>query len=421
MKYFELINLEKLDFKKFKKITPEVFKKTIVLAKKLKGKKIIHINSTSVGGGVAEILKSQVPLENSLGLESFWYVLKAPSSFFKITKKTHNLLQGEKGDLTESEKRYYLDFLFKKVSFDFYEIIKSINPDILIIHDPQPLPLIKFVPSNIKTILRIHIDLSSPNKNTISFLKPFIEKYHKIIFSHKDYRFNLFSPKKIRIIHPAIDPFSEKNRFLKITQAKEILAFLGINPEKPILTQVARFDPWKDPFSTLKAYYLAKNKYPQLQLVFASIHQAKDDPQAKEVFKKIKKHAQGDPDIFLFSEPEQIKEISNDLFVNALNTASTIFIHKSIKEGFGLAITEAMWKKKPVIGGKTKGISLQITHKKNGFLVKDYKEASFWIEKLLKNKSLRKKIGEAAWQTVKSKFLISRLIFDHLKLYSEFF
>ena len=119
MKYFELINLEKLDFKKFKKITPEVFKKTIVLAKKLKGKKIVNINSTSVGGGVAEILKSQVPLENSLGLKSFWYVLKAPSSFFKITKKIHNLLQGEKGDLTESEKRYYLDFLFKKVSFDF--------------------------------------------------------------------------------------------------------------------------------------------------------------------------------------------------------------------------------------------------------------------------------------------------------------
>ena len=199
------------------------------------------------------------------------------------------------------------------------------------------------------------------------------------------------------------------------------MAFLGINPEKPILSQIARFDPWKDPLSTLKAYYLAKNKYPQIQLVLTSIHQAKDDPQAKEMFKKIKKHAKGDPDIFLFSKPEQIREISNDLFINALNTATTIFIHKSIKEGFGLAITEAMWKKKPVIGGKTKGNSLQITHKKNGFLAKDYKEISFWIKELLKNKSLRKKIGEAAHQTVRSKFLISRLVFNHLKLYSEFF
>ncbi len=421
MKYFELINLEKLDFKKFKKVTPKVFKETIVLTKKLKNKKIVNINSTNLGGGVAEILKSQIPLENSLGLKSFWYVLKAPTNFFKITKKIHNLLQGEEGKLTELEKKYYLDFLFKKVSSDFYKIIKSINPDILIIHDPQPLPLIKFISSNIKTISRIHIDLSSPNKNTIFFLKPFIEKYHQIIFSHKDYKSNLFSPKKIRIVHPAIDPFSEKNRFLKTTQAKEILAFLGINPEKPILSQIARFDPWKDPLSTLKAYYLAKNKYPQIQLVLASIHQAKDDPQAKEMFKKIKKHAKGDPDIFLFSKPEQIREISNDLFVNALNTATTIFIHKSIKEGFGLAVTEAMWKKKPVIGGKTKGISLQITHKKNGFLAKDYKEISFWIKELLKNKSLRKKIGEAAHQTVKSKFLISQLIFNHLKLYSEFF
>ena len=156
-----------------------------------------------------------------------------------------------------------------------------------------------------------------------------------------------------------------------------------------------------------------------MQLVLVGIPQPKDDPQAQEVFEKVKKHAKGDPDVYLFSEIKQLKTISPDLFINALNTASTIFMHKSIKEGFGLAITEAMWKKKPVIGGKTKGIELQITHKKNGFLVENAQEAAFWIEKLLKDKNLRKKIGKRAYKTVKSKFLISRLVLDHLKLYQE--
>ena len=419
MKYFKEQKLEKIDFERFKKITPKEFKEAKLLAKKLKGIRILNINSTSLGGGVAEILKSQLPLENCLGIEASWYVLKAPIKFFKITKKIHNLLQGEKGSLKESEKSFYLGFLFKKVAPDFKKLLFKIKPHILIIHDPQPLPLINFVPPSIKTILRIHIDLSEPNKETAFFLKPFIEKYQKVIFSHKDYRFNLLPQEKIKIIFPAIDPFSEKNRFLKISQAKEILAFLGIHPEKPILLQVARFDPWKDHLSTLKAYYLAKNHFPKLQLVLVGIPQPKDDPQAQEVFEKIKKHAKGDPDVYLFSDIKQIKTISPDLFINALNTASTVFMHKSIKEGFGLAITEAMWKKKPVIGGKTKGIELQIIHKKNGFLVENAEEAAFWIEKLLKDKNLRKKIGKRAYETVKSKFLISRLVLDHLKLYQE--
>ena len=419
MKYFKEQKLEKIDFERFKKITPREFKEAKFLAKKLQGIKILNINSTSLGGGVAEILKSQLPLENSLKINSFWYVLKAPTEFFKITKKIHNFLQGEKGSLKESEKNFYLEFLFKKAGPDFKKLLFKIKPHILIIHDPQPLPLINFVPPSIKTILRIHIDLSEPNKETAFFLKPFIEKYQKVIFSHKDYRFNLLPQEKIKIIFPAIDPFSEKNRFLKISQAKEILAFLGIHPEKPILLQVARFDPWKDHLSTLKAYYLAKNHFPKLQLVLVGIPQPKDDPQAQEVFEKIKKHAKGDPDVYLFSDIKQIKTISPDLFINALNTASTVFMHKSIKEGFGLAITEAMWKKKPVIGGKTKGIELQIIHKKNGFLVENAEEAAFWIEKLLKDKNLRKKIGKRAYETVKSKFLISRLVLDHLKLYQE--
>ena len=419
MKYFKEQKLEKLDFERFKKITPKEFKEAKFLAKKLQGIKILNINSTSLGGGVAEILKSQLPLENSLKINSFWYVLKAPTEFFKITKKIHNFLQGEKGSLKESEKNFYLEFLFKKAAPDFKKLVLKIKPHILIIHDPQPLPLINFVPPSIKTILRIHIDLSEPNKEVAFFLKPFIEKYQKVIFSHKDYRFNLLPQKKVKIIFPAIDPFSEKNRFLKVSQAKEILAFLGIHPEKPILLQVARFDPWKDHFSTLKAYYLAKNHFPKLQLVLVGIPQPKDDPQAQEIFEKVKKHAKGDPDVYLFSDIKQIKTISPDLFINALNTTSTVFMHKSIKEGFGLAITEAMWKKKPVIGGKTKGIELQITHKKNGFLVENAEEAAFWIEKLLKDKNLRKKIGKRAYETVKSKFLISRLVLDHLKLYQE--
>ena len=421
MKYLIPVeNLPAFDFKKFKKLTPLIYEKTIRLSRKIKGKKVVHINSVSYGGGVAEMLRSQIPLENSLGLNSLWYTLSAPLKFFNITKKIHNLLQGKKAKLSENEKKYYLNWISTKAGKDFCYILEKESPDILIIHDPQPLPLISLLSKSKKQpriILRLHLDLSTPEKNTLKFLKKFILRYNSVILSHPDYKFSWLDSNKVEIIYPAINPFSVKNRPMKLSQAKEILFTLGVHSDKPIISQVSRFDPWKDPLGAIQSYYLAKREIPNLCLILAGIFFATDDPEAKKIFKEVKKHTEGDPDIYLFSDPYQLKNVSNDLFINAVYTISTVVLQKSIREGFGLTVTEAMWKKKPVIGGETKGISLQITHNKNGFLVKTPYEAADYIVKLFKDKKLRKRIGEYAHKTVKEKFLISRLILDHLRIY----
>lgn len=419
MDQIEKVKTQPIDFRKYQKITPKIFRQSISLAKQLRGKKIIQINSTQLGGGVSELLRSQVPLEKSLGLKSDWYIIKAPIQFFKITKKIHDLLQGEPGILTDSEKYFYLKWLYSKIAPSFEKLISQEKPDIVVIHDPQPLPLIDYISGKTVPLLRMHIDLSAPNPKILKFLQPLIEKYKLAIFSHSTYRPSWLSPRKSKIIMPAIDPFTIKSQSMGKTEAEKILGLYGINADQPIISQVSRFDPWKDPLGTLQAYYLAKNEIPQLQLILAGIFQAYDDPQAIKVFKKVKKQAKGDPDVYLFSDPARLKEISNDLFINAVYTASAVIIQKSLKEGFGLTVTEAMWKGKAVIGGQTKGIALQIKHRKNGFLVSNPEQTAQYLVRLLKDKSLRKRIGQAAHQTVKDKFLFSRFILDHLKIYSR--
>ncbi len=426
MDYIEKVSLEpSFDFKRYKKLTPRIFQETLKLAKELHSKKIIHINSTQLGGGVSEILRNEIPLERLLGIDSNWYIIKAPIEFFKITKKIHNLLQGEKGFLKDSEKYFYLKWIYSKITPSFKRLIVNEAPQIVIIHDPQPLPLIDYLKNNNSSfpipVLRLHIDLSSPNPNVLDFIKPFVEEYRLVILSHKSYRPDWLAKEKTRIVMPAINPFSEKNRLMEKDEAKNILSYYHINPNQPIIAQVARFDPWKDPLGTLKAYYLAKNKIPKLQLILAGFFQAYDDPQALSVFKQVSKEAKGDPDVFLFADPSSLKDISNDLFINAVYTVSDVIIQKSIKEGFGLTVTEAMWKGKPVIGGKTKGIGLQITDGQNGFLVTSIEEAAQKIISLLENNEMRKRIGKMAYQTVKKKFLMSRLILDYLKIYNELF
>ncbi len=420
MDHIEEIKTQPTNFRKYQKITPGIFKQSVNLAKKLRGKKIIHINSTQLGGGVSELLRSQIPLEQSLGLDSHWFIIKAPIQFFKITKKIHNLLQGEAGTLKDSEKYFYLKWLYSQIAPSFEKLISQEKPDIVVIHDPQPLPLIDYLSGETIPILRIHIDLSSPNPNILKFLQPLIKKYKLVIFSHSTYRPSWLPAKKSKIIMPAINPFARKNKPMAKAKAEKILGLYGINTGQPIVSQVSRFDPWKDPLGTLQAYYLTKNEIPQLQLILAGIFQAYDDPQAVKVFEKVEKQAAGDPDIFLFADPARLKDVSNDLFINAVYTASAVIIQKSIKEGFGLTVTEAMWKGKAVIGGQTKGIALQIKSGQNGFLVNSPEEAAQYLIRLLKDERLKKKIGQAAHQTAKKKFLLSRFILDHLKIYIRF-
>ncbi len=417
MDHLDQVKIQAKDFREYQKITPEICEKSIKISQKLKGKKIIHINSTQLGGGVSELLKNQLPLERSLGINSSWYIIKAPENFFKITKKIHNLLQGEPGFLSAAEKYFYLEWLYQKIAVSFKELLAKEKPDIVVIHDPQPLPLIDYFGKKTLSILRLHIDLSQPNQHILEFLQPLIEKYMMIILSHPSYRPDWLNKEKSKIIMPAIDPFTEKNKEMSHIEAERIISNYGVKINQPIISQVSRFDPWKDPLGVLKAYYLAKKDFPKLQLILAGLSQACDDPQALKIFKEVKKQSGQDPDIHIFFKPSDLRGITNDSFINSVYTVSSVVMQKSIKEGFGLTVTEAMWKKKPVIGGQTKGISLQIKDNQNGFLVSSPEEAAEKLIQLLKNPNLIKKMGQAAHQSVKNNFLISRFVLDNLEAY----
>ena len=419
MASFVKIAVSPQNFGRYKTLTPKAYKLARTAAKKLRGKKVLHINSTAAGGGVAELLKSQVPLEQSLGIKSRWFTINPPAYFFKITKKMHNLLQGKLSDsLSAKEKSAYLGTV-KKMLPDFRKLIDSFKPNLVIIHDPQPLPLIEALTAKKpSSILRIHIELSAPNPTAMEFLRPLIQKFNTVIFTNKIYKPLWLAAKKAKFVMPAIDPFSQKNKKMPLTEAESILALYNINIDKPVVSQISRFDPWKNPMGVINAYYIAKKSIPDLQLVLVGVMEAADDPEAKGLFKKVKKHAEGDPDIFLFSKKSDLLGVPNAIFINALQTANDLVIQKSIREGFGLTVTEAMWKGKAVVGGKTEGIMLQIKNNKNGVVVSSPEEAAEKLIKLIKDRKLRGRLGKVARKTVKKKFLMSRLVLDHLKLYT---
>jgi trehalose synthase len=410
------------DVSQYKKFEPEIFDNIFEISKEIRGRVIIHINSSSgKTGGVAELLRSQVPFEKAIGLESHWFEIEgAPIKFFKATKKIHNLLQGKPGQLVEKEESFYASFNQKLVQ-SLQEICQKFKSGIIVIHDPQPLPLIQSIPSNFSSVLRLHIDLSAPNQSIVDFLQPLIEKYSSVIVSNKDYLVSLswLNKEKAKIIMPAIDPFSDKNREMEPDSAKIIIQKFGINPLKPFVVQVSRFDSWKNPLGVIQAYYLAKKEIENLQLVLAGFFFATDDPEAPGIFKTVQKHARGDQDIFLFAHPERLEEIDNDTFINALYTASTVMVQNSIREGFGLTITEAMWKSKVVIAGTASGALLQIKNGENGILASSAPEVAQAIVQLVKDKPLREKLGKAAHQSVQDQFLLPRFILENIKVYRE--
>ncbi|MDD3487355.1 MAG: glycosyltransferase [Candidatus Moranbacteria bacterium] len=394
---------------------PELWSEIQMLAVKLKGKKIIHVNTTSHrgGGGVAEILHSLVPLMQDAGLEVEWWKIRPGHDFFEVTKNIHNTLQGDKVDLTPAEKKLYLAES-KKLARDF----EALSADTWIIHDPQPLLLPHFAKNIQPAILRLHIDLSKPNQKTWKFLQPFLDEYKRIIFSRHEYVFPGFSSKKAEVFSPAIDPLTAKNEPMKKEAARMILENLGMNPEKLIVAQVSRFDVWKDPLGVIRAYYLAKKEIPNLQLVLVGLTLAADDPEAREVYEKVKKYARGDADIFAFYNPREL-QYDNNTLINAVQTGSDVIIQKSLKEGFGLTVTEAMWKKKAVIGGNVGGIKLQIRNGFNGYLVDSEEECAERIVKILKDKKLASLLGKRAKESVQEHFLAPRLLRDYLKLIAE--
>lgn len=378
-------------------------------AKKLKGKKILHINAISSGGGVAEILAWMTPLMKEAGLDAEWRTIKAPGEFFDVTKLFHNALQGKDVNLTASMEKIYLRS--SKSNAKFFKKIN--NYDFVVIHDPQPAGLINFVekPEKQKWIWRCHIDTQSPSKEVWNFLRPSLEKYDAGIFSKKEYIRKELKLKKIAIIAPAIDPLAVKNKKLPLKTIERITKHYKLDINRPIISQVSRFDYWKDPLGVVNAYKIVKKKIPSVQLVLMG-NIPEDDPEGWKLLDEVKQKSNHDPDLHIIHTSCEDPRL--DLKVNAIQTVSQVVIQKSLKEAFGLTVSEALWKEKAVVGGNTGGIILQIKNKKNGFLVNSVEECAQKIIWLLENPKQAKKMGKQAKETVRKEFTCLRYLKDYL-------
>ncbi|RKX58339.1 MAG: glycosyl transferase family 1 [Thermodesulfobacteriota bacterium] len=385
-------------------VDKECLNELIILAKKLKGIRVLHVNSTKEGGGVAEILHRLVPLMNQVGIHTDWKVIKGDLKFFKITKKLHNLLHlSNKETITSDEYVYYL-----KITYENLQHIDTENYDVVIIHDPQPMGLIVKKVKGQKWVWRCHIDTSSPDPRAWQFIQNFLNSYDACVFHMPEFAYqNIYIP--IFIISPSIDPLHPKNIDLEEEYIDKILEKFGIDKKRPIILQVSRFDRLKDPIGVIEVYKILKKKI-DCQLVLAGGY-ASDDPEGEEVYKELVNISKDDEDIFILNlPPESHKEI------NALQRSATIVIQKSLREGFALVVSEAMWKSKPVVGSNVGGIKRQILHGITGYLVNSIEGASFRIKQLLFNKDLRIEMGKHAKERVRHRFLIIRHLRDYIML-----
>ncbi|MCM8783216.1 MAG: glycosyltransferase [Candidatus Omnitrophica bacterium] len=371
-----------------------------LLAKSLKGRVIQNINSTAVGGGVAEILTRMVPLLKELGIDARWDLIKGGEDFFTVTKKFHNVLHGRKEEVTDRDFEIFL-----KTS---EENIKEVNidGDIIFIHDPQPIALVEKKGNN-KWLWRCHIDVSRPDLKVWDFLKRYIVNYDACIFSAPAFS----QPLPIRqfLIAPSIDPLSDKNKDLPQEIIDSVLRKYNIPQDKPIITQISRFDRLKDPLGVIEAYRLVK-KYNECRLILAG-GLATDDPEGLKVYDELKEKAGKDPCIHILLLPH------SDITVNALQRASDIIIQKSLREGFGLTVAEALWKAKPTVASAVGGIPLQIKHKYSGLLCHSVEGAAFALKQLLNSPDYAKKLGENGKEHIRQNFLLTRHLRDYMLLF----
>ncbi|MDP8263085.1 MAG: glycosyltransferase [Candidatus Ancaeobacter aquaticus] len=374
-----------------------------MLSQHLSGKVIQNVNSTAVGGGVAEILNRIIPLLQELNVDARWDVIKGGEEFYNVTKKFHNALHGRKEIIT---KEMYETFIQTGE-----ENLKSMDVygDIVFIHDPQPIMLVKKKASmNSKWIWRCHIDISHPDKDVFAFLKPYIDQYDSSVFSAPSFSRDL----KIRqfMISPSIDPLSHKNMDLTPEIIHEVLEKYGIDSDVPMVTQVSRFDYLKDPVGVIEAFKLVRKNI-KCQLVLAG-GTATDDPESGKVLAEVQERAEGNPDIHVLLIPP-----GSDIEINALQRASSVVVQKSIREGFGLTVTEALWKGRPVVASCVGGIPLQIKHKYSGLLCRSVEGAAFMIKQLLNSPEYANKLGENAKEHVRQNFLLTRHLRDYLLLF----
>lgn len=376
------------------------------LAHPLKGMKILHINSTKEGGGVAEILNRLIPLKRELGIEAEWEIITGEKEFYQCTKKFHNSLQGNKDEVSD-----HLLEVYKSTNAQNFDRLRSklVEADVVFIHDPQPAALLSFCKNERrgKWIWRCHIDVSHPFRPAWKFLRDYIRDYDSSIWSLSSYVQQL--PHPLFLIPPSIDPLSEKNAELPEKEINYFLESWGLKKDIPILTQVSRFDRFKDPVGVIQAYRLIK-RYSPVQLVLAG-GGASDDPEGQQVLNEVKTFAGDDPDIHVLELPPDAHRA-----INALQRGSNIILQKSLKEGFGLTVTEGLWKGKPVIGGDTGGIRLQVINHFTGFLVNSPEGAAMRIRYLMKHPEMVDFMGKNAREYVLHNFLITRHLREYLTL-----
>jgi len=361
----------------------------------LDGKSVQHINATKHGGGVAEILQSLIPLFNDVGIAARWDIIQGTPPFYDVTKSIHNYLQGKDGDFTSEQWG-----LYEETNAGNAGVLEDC--DVILIHDPQPLPLVRERKNGQRWLWRCHIDLSTTNQAVWSRAQPYVNQYDSAVFSLPAYQQPLDRP--IRFIKPAINPFTAKNVPMPADQCEVVLDRYNIPRDKPIVTQVSRFDPWKNPVGVVEAADIAR-KTVDFTLVLLG-NMADDDPEGKVIFDQVKDMAHENTIISAEGDDADL--------VNALQSYSDVVMQKSTREGFGLTVTEAMWKSRAVIGGRVDGIGAQIEDGVNGFLVGSIDEAAQRLVELIGSPDLRSRIGETARESVREKFLLSRLLEDHL-------
>jgi len=373
-----------------------------LLADRLQGNTLQNINSTAVGGGVAEILTRMVPLMKQLGVDAVWDVIKGDEKFFAITKKMHNGLHGVPVEISAEEQEH-----FQEVNRENAEQMRF--GDMVYVHDPQPIALVeKRGAMGKKWAWRCHIDFSQPNPKIWEFLKQFIERYDAAVFSAPAFAQTLPIPQGL--ISPSIDPLSDKNKELDGKTIEGIFQQFGIDCSRPVVTQISRFDYLKDPLGVIKAYKLAKERV-DMQLVLAG-GGATDDPEGPVIMEQVKTEAEKDKDIFVLFLPP-----ASDIEINALQRGSTIILQKSLREGFGLTVSEALWKAKPTIASAVGGIPLQITHKYSGILTHSIEGTAQWIKQLISAPEYARRLGINGREHVRNNYLITRHLKDYLLLF----
>ncbi|MCH7705769.1 MAG: glycosyltransferase [Chloroflexi bacterium] len=397
-------------------IGEEAYQEIVELAKPLAGKRVLHLNATASGGGVAELLYTLVPLTNSVGLVADWCVMDGAPDFYQVTKTMHDSLQGAKTVWTDEMWAIWRNY--NEITARGMDVS---NYDYIVVHDPQPAGVLSYArdtqsSAGTRWFWRCHIDLTDASQEVWETLRPFVEQYEGLVFTLEDYVKDGLRGPEVFISPPGIDPLSPKNVKLDKKTRHKVLASAGIDPERPLIAQVSRFDPWKDPLGVIDVYRDVKQQVPGLQLAMVA-NVASDAPDGWVFYEKTLRHAGEDPDIHFLTDP---MGLGNDVEVNAIQTMADVVIQKSIREGFGLVVTEALWKARPVVAGDAGGIRMQVLDGETGYLATSNQDYVDRVLELLGDQETACRMGEAGREHVRKNFLITRYLRDYLKMFNRF-